>query len=289
MRGQNKRPDARRWTALIGALFLAVGAQAGLLLATSTPATAVPGLVPTAGFFLGPNTTAIKALDRTCPAGTVLMGIGGTANDSGANSTRLTALQPLSNTQFRVQAATAAGFTGSWQLGAQARCAQPPTGYQIISNTTATSSATFQGAIATCTNGRVAIGSGAVVNTSNAGLQEVALQLLRTTGTMDAVRATAREDGNGFSGTWSVTAYAICVNAVPNQAPAAGGLFFGVANASVTCPAGTFVHGFGGGGSTSDVTGNVWLRHISASNQTANAGFTGIPGDGIIAHAICAT
>jgi hypothetical protein len=219
----------------------------------------------------------------------VIMGISGVVDDFGANAVRLIYLEPMSNTLFRVIAASAVGFNQSWQLGIAARCAPAPAGYAIIpSPPTTPSSATFQQAIATCTNGRIAIGAAARVNVDNAGSREVALQLVRTSGPMDIVRATAREDANGFAGNWSVTAYAICVNGVPGQAPAPGGLAFGTSETSVACPNNTFVHGYGGGGSTSDVTGNVWLNGISASNQTASASFTGVPGDGIVAQAICA-
>jgi hypothetical protein len=228
----------------------------------------------------------VNTLIGECPPNTVLLGISGVANDSGANSVRLVNLEPASDTIFRVDAAAASGFNGAWSMTARARCATRPAGYEIVPGNSATSSSTFKEAIARCPGAKRAIGSGAFLNAPG-GLREVALQLVRTSGPLDIVRATAREDANGYSNTWSVTAFAICINPVPGQV-AAQRVTLGTTAGSVTCPNGTFVHGFGGGGSTTDVTGPVWLRSFTASNQVATASFTGLPNDGIVAAAVCA-
>ncbi|MFI6823109.1 hypothetical protein ACIBJE_19450 [Micromonospora sp. NPDC050187] len=69
------------------------------------------------------DSTSVKSAVATCPAGQRVHGVGGEI-DSGAGQVRMTAVDPISDTQVRVTAAEDQdGFTGNWAPRAYAICA----------------------------------------------------------------------------------------------------------------------------------------------------------------------
>jgi hypothetical protein len=66
-------------------------------------------------------------------------------------------------------------------------------------------------------------------------------------GTVDFTSIAAQEDANGFAGAWTVTAFAVCAN-TPALTTASATTPPSSVNksATVSCPAGTLVHGAGG-------------------------------------------
>jgi hypothetical protein len=172
--------------------------------ATVPTASVVSGITPF-------DSTASKTIAAQCPAGKQV--IGGGARVSGAQHVVLTRLEPVHTSTGDSYVAAASedqtGFAGTWALLAYAICADPPTGLQIVSATGAAGSSAFQGVSATCPPGKLAIGAGGRIN---GGMGQVDLNTIAE-GMVLSARTTAggREDVNGFSGTWSVTAYAVCV------------------------------------------------------------------------------
>ena len=69
-------------------------------------------------------------------------------------------------------------------------------------------------------------------------------------GQVDFIPIAAQEDANGFDGAWTVSAYAVCANALPNltlkMVSAATPANSVNKSATVSCPAGTRVHSAGG-------------------------------------------
>ncbi len=65
---------------------------------------------------------------------------------------------------------------------------------------------------------------------------------------MDFTSIAGQEDANGFAGAWTVTAFAVCASVPANFTPASATTPPSSVNksATVSCPAGTLVHGAGG-------------------------------------------
>jgi len=136
-------------------------------------------------------------------------------------------------------AETPPGTTNAWWVTAYAVCADPLPGLNIVSATTTPSSTSMQATAASC-GGGVAIGTGASVNTRTGN---VVLQVARPSVTGASALAQAHEVAAGYTGKWSVTAYAVCV---PTK-PAGYQVVMGESNArlseaskigSVSCPSG---------------------------------------------------
>jgi hypothetical protein len=232
-------------TAWLASLALILGTP---LVVGAQPAAAVPGLVKRTATS-ATNSESPKTARATCPNNTRVIGGGGWVFAISAADERkviLTGLQPVVSAGGDQYVATgsevAPGMAGNWWVEAYALCASTPTGYEITTETTALSSNTTQQTAAVCTGSKKVYGTGARIN--NPGGQ-VTLQLTRWDGPRTIARVTAKEDANGYSGTWNVTAYAICANDLPG--------FFSMANgtptdsqdtklATVDCPDGTFVH-----------------------------------------------
>ena len=84
----------------------------------------------------------------------------------------------------------------------------------------------------------------------NGGAGQVHLTNLApdTNGTVDFTSIAGQEDATGFDGAWTVTAYATCATTPVNFTPVSATSPASSANKSATlsCPAGTRVHGAGG-------------------------------------------
>ena len=163
-------------------------------------------------------TSALTAFDSTpaksavaqCPAGKRVIGGGGRVN--GAQHVVITRQEPVhvaAGDSFAVDAREdEVGFGGSWAVQAFAICSAPVAGLQIVSATSASSSNAFTSLSASCPGGKFALGGGGRINGGNgqvdlSTLAEGASVSSRTT-------AAGTEDLNGFAGTYSVTAFAVC-------------------------------------------------------------------------------
>jgi hypothetical protein len=102
------------------------------------------------------------------------------------------------------------GTTASWKVVATVVCSNPVPGYSIQPATSDFTHTTGQAGRATCPPGRVVISGGASLSN---GFGQVSIALLDVgTGIVEADGIT---DVDGYSGNWSVTAYAICGNPLP--------------------------------------------------------------------------
>jgi hypothetical protein len=265
---------------------VAVAAHAVVQLSTATPAAALTGLtvfntVTDFGF------EPVKRHIVDCPGDTVVVG-GGAWIDQPNAPVVLTMLLPHTD-DFVAEAMATGQIVFEWRMFVQVICARRPPGYQIVSRATGFSSSTFKAVDARCPSGTRVIGSGAGIDQSPFGVTEVGLHMVRPDGALTMGRANAREDANGFSGTWQLTALAICIAPVGQQnSPRVGPGSL----VSVRCPPDTLVHGLGGGGSTFDdgpffLTG-LRLDTTSPPFRSVTARMSGAPAQGLVAQATCA-
>jgi hypothetical protein len=242
---------SHRWMAFAAVLCLLAVTQA----ANPAPALALPGLIRVDGN-VSSDSVSPKTAVATCPAGTWVVGGGGWAYttvvaDDG--EVVLTRLEPVhsrtsagSDSYVVTGAEVAGGYAGNWGVDAFALCASPPSGYEIVSGSTPWSSSSTQEAVAVCSSGRQVIGTGGQINNPNG---EVSLIVARSASPRDISRAMAREDANGNSGNWNITAYAVCTNALSGFTALYGGsTLTGSENVkfeSLDCPLGTNAHNVG--------------------------------------------
>jgi hypothetical protein len=214
-RGSMRDRGRPRWVGVAGAAAAVVALSAawqvpgrGMASAATLPAAEVVSVVTPF------DSTANKSIAAVCPPGKRVIGGGGRV--SGGQHVVLTRLEPVSTSgptgrDSYVVAASEdqAGFTGTWALQAYAICADPLPGLQIVSAISAAGSEPFQGVSASCPAGKLAVGAGGRINS---GGGQVALST-QAEGSSFSTRTTAAgmEDPDGFAGTWSVTAFAVCV------------------------------------------------------------------------------
>lgn len=231
---------------MIVRLFAAVLLAAGTGAVAGAPAQAVPGL-STHTVVTTASSAAVKSIYASCPAGKRVIGGGGIV-DGADGKAWITSEYPVAlagGDRFEVAAVeTDDGYAGNWWLRAFAICADPVPGLQIVSATRPASSLSSQSYSAACPSGKRMIGAGGRVN-NPAG--QVALQTVSTTvPAADQALVAAREDGDGYAGTWSVTAYAVCANPVAGFSIVSGTSAWDptdVKIATATCPAGSQPHG----------------------------------------------
>jgi hypothetical protein len=222
--------------------FVTTVAIAGLILGLAVPAQAVPGLsVQTV--VSAASSAGTQLISASCPAGKRVVGGGGIVDGADGNAA-ITSLRPLTDRFEVVAVETDNGYAGSWWLRAFAICADPVPGLQIVASTSASSSLSSRSHGAACPAGTRVLGAGGRVN--NAGGQ-VALQAVSTNVPMASQATVAgREDVDGYTGTWSLTSYAICANPVAGFSIATGFSAWDSSSAKLataTCPAGQKAHG----------------------------------------------
>jgi hypothetical protein len=211
---------ARSWAQLgrqlrAGGLFTALVAAAATVLVAPAPAfAAVPGLT-----YINANTgfdsNVYKSVTVSCPAGTNVVG-GGYDLVGAEGAVVLDDFIP-SSTSLTVGAGEVVGpgepsdgTRESWQVRATAVCASPLPGYTIVPNTSVFARGTSRAVTANCPTGTFPVGAGASLSN---GFGQVSISDL-TYGD-GSVSAGAVDDEDGYSGSWSVTAYAICASRLP--------------------------------------------------------------------------
>lgn len=212
-----------------------------------------------------------------CPSGKKVVGGGGWAlTDNIAEEERLTLTRLLPfdayyATGYIAEAAeTAPGVAGGWGLQAYALCADASSlrGWNINEASTVRSSRSVQATAVGCDNsGQRVIGTGAAIRF---GSGKVGLQVARMSGPGDIARAQGHENPYGYSGGWSVTAYAICADIPsgyqvvddPSDEPPSNEYKF----AYTTCPSGKQM--LSAGAATSNVApGNATLQVVYPGND----------------------
>jgi hypothetical protein len=243
-------------------------------LAVATPAMAVPGLIVTIDWSDESGSEEPKAAMATCPAGTVVLGGGGDIVN-GTGEVRLLSLIPFDNgaspdTFYAYASEDYDGYAGNWSLVAWAIRGSGVSGWQKVSNTsTSNGPADIFGLSATCPNGKKVIGAGAnILGFVNYNF----LDGIQPASNLSTVWVEAAQE-EAFELPIQVTAHAICINPIPGQqlvsasttSTSSSGKYI-----SVTCPAGTKLHGTGA--SLSGAVGEVYLNRVGLIGAGAVAG-----------------
>ncbi|MEQ4305055.1 hypothetical protein ABNF97_27365 [Plantactinospora sp. B6F1] len=296
-----------RWFAPAGAAMIVVAAQVGVQFAGAGPAAAVTGIEKVTSPLSAIDSQQTHTARAECPAGKWVIGGGGWAFAvAAADSAKVTLVQlfPEHRTDgapdsFVVTGSeTTAAMTGDWWVQAYAICASRSglSGYQVVgTRNSATSSPVELEARAECGSKR-AIGGGArIVNPG----RDVALQVSRASASGDIFRATAHEDANGYSGNWTVDAYAVCLNRPAGyqvvMTASAQSDSESEKIAFARCPNGTRVHG--AGAAISDTApGGVSLQVVYPANALDDVQAFAVENtpvsqdwDFIVSQAICAS
>jgi hypothetical protein len=192
---------------------------AGLAVATGligvAPASAaVPGLQYVATHS-GFDSVVYKSVTVSCPAGLRVVGAGFELTGA-VGSVVLDDFIP-STTSVTVGAGEIVGAgepsdgtTASWSVGATAVCASPPPGLQIVSQPSSFGPGGARQATATCPAGKQLIGAGSSLSNGFGQISVKALDISTTAATASAI-----DDEDGYSGPWSVSAYAVCADPLP--------------------------------------------------------------------------
>jgi hypothetical protein len=185
-----------------------------------------------------------KNENATCeiPGQQVTGGGGGTLN--GAGEVVMSRLRPDPPNNFLSTAyEDDGGFAGDWQLRADAVCATPLPGQEIVSNTTPNGSSNRSVSVS-CPGGKRVVGAaGEEFN----GLGQVILDDVRPNSALTSVTVTGIEDQTGYSGFWTLTARAICATPPPGleRVSAVSALDSSPKNVTVSCPTGKNLLGMG--------------------------------------------
>lgn len=278
----------RQFGSVLAALVVVVSTQGVAQLATTEPASALPGRVRVFSDTTAFDNAPTKSAFAVCPSGTRVVGGGGWAFDNDAGKVHLTRLEPFHSSAidtYAVEAAAEPGFTGNWWLQAYAICVNPPAGYQIVAATSTSGSGTFVTKFVDCPGSRKLLGTGAKITS---GGREVGLQRTAADTGLTRALSTAREDANGYSGNWTLTSYGVCANPVAG-ASSAGTLTSGSV-AIGNCPTGTTAHSIGGGGPFFDA-GPVFLTVLypMSNARQVQVAMSGTPSHGVTeAASVCA-
>lgn len=297
-----------RWFALAGAAAMVLAAQVGIQLAGAAPAAAVSGIEKVTSPLSPIDSQPTHTARAECPVGKWVTGGGGWAfSVAAADSAKVTLVQlrPDHRTDgtrdsFVVTGSeTTASMTGDWWVQAYAICASPSglSGYGLVAtHNSPTSSPVKVEARAACATGKRALGGGARIVSPG---RDVALQVARASATGDIFRATAHEDANGYSGNWTLDAYAVCVNQPAGYQVVTTASTQSDSEAEkiafARCPAGKRVHG-AGAAITDTAPGGVSLQVVYPSNALDEVEAFAVENtpvsqdwDFIVAQAICAS
>jgi hypothetical protein len=144
-----------------------------------------------------------KSVTAPCPFGKVTIG-SGAAIEGGLGQVAINDIRPTNTSVIATAYEDANGTNSQWSVQAQAICADPPSGHQIVSETSPVNSVE-KAVTAMCPFGTVMIGSGAAIP---GGSGDVEIDdLLPDAGSVTAI---AYEINNGTPNNWRVKAYAIC-------------------------------------------------------------------------------
>ncbi|WP_125803834.1 hypothetical protein [Actinoplanes sp. ATCC 53533] len=206
-------------------------------------------------------------------------------------------LQPIDGASVDSYRVTAGfdevGTSGSWNLLVYAYCSSTAPGWQLVPVTSTTTSNSFNQVIATCPSGKAVVGTGGRIN-GGAGQVELVTQGIGSVGP-NRMSAGGLEDITGFSGSWSVTGYAVCVTytssldirLVSNQTASDNTI---TKNVTATCPSGMRLTGSAIWASVPGNAINLRPNNSSPTNVAATARNDSGSGSGwdLITYALCA-
>jgi hypothetical protein len=200
----------------VGAAALAMGlAILGVQALSAAPAAAVtlpPGSVKRVNTLSPFDVRTAKSFSANCSAGQRVLG-GGAFTVGGVHAV-ITEMQPIHpNTgvdSFEVSAAADQfGIAGPWGFQVFAFCATVPSAMEleIVSHSDPPTSNTFDDASLRCPNGKILVGGGGKID--NGGGQ---VDLGTGPAGVTTIGAFAKEDADGYAGTYTDTVYGVCAS-----------------------------------------------------------------------------
>jgi hypothetical protein len=162
--------------------------------------------------FSSDDSSSPKAVTATCPAGKRVIGVAGGVLAGPNQRPMLNSINP--NAALTSVTAVAFedenGYANDWQVYAEAICASPPPGLELISVAGDPDSDPAAGVTATCPGGKNLFGMGAEID---GGLGQVVLDDFRPNALLTTVTVTGLADETGYATDWFLRAHAICANA----------------------------------------------------------------------------
>jgi hypothetical protein len=166
------------------------------------------------------------------------------------------------------------GFTGNWQLSANAVCVTPLPGQEIVANATPQVASASKNVSVSCPSGKRVVGAaGEIFN----GLGQVLLDDVRPSADLTAVTVNAGVDETGTTRTWSLTARAICADPLPGLERVSGSSALDSTTpkaAAAVCPAGKTL--LSAAYDLNTFNGQVLLGSLSPTNLLTQAIASGI-------------
>jgi hypothetical protein len=287
------RKTIRRLLGVAAALAMTVTGAVVAVGATPAAASTIPvgsviAVTQPSGFATG----STKTTSAICPADRPRV-LGGGFTIAGTHIV-VSQAQPLAGNPRDSYQVTAGfdqvGTAASWQLLVYAYCSSVAPGWQIVPASTGSTSEPFKEIAASCPSGKEVVGTGGRI-TGGAGQVELVTQ----PGFPRQGVAGGLEDLDGFAGSWSATAYAVCVKVagvldihlVQNQTAVDT---VNPKSASVSCPSGTRLTG---SAVWTDLPGNAFNLRPNSSTPTSvtasarNENNTGDAYD-VIVYGLCA-
>ena len=263
----------RRWLSALGAGVLLLAGQA----VTPSPAAAAtipPGSVVVVSASSGFSVSASKTVTATCPSTNPrVLGGGFTASGQHIEVVERRPMSGLTDSYRAVAVQDEIGTTASWQLIVYAYCSSVAPGWELLTAVGPTTSDSFNAIYPTCPSGKNATGGGGQVN-GGAGQVKLLTQGVGGVQNPRGYGVAGLEDITGFSGSWNVTAYVICVTT------GAFGDFAMVTNTTVTdtavnknisavCPAGKRVTGSAAFTDTAGTIISITPNNVTPTSVTA--------------------
>lgn len=193
----------------VGVVAALVTSAVGAVLTATPAAAAVSGWETVRGQPSATNSEILKNSTASCPGNKVVVGAGYEMNGA-TGDIILDDLIPTASTVTVQAGEDGDGTSLTWNVVAWAVCAFRPAGYEIRPGFSATAPGGLRMAQATCTGNRRVIGTGANLS---AGFGQISISNLLLDETN--VFAWGTDDQDGFGGSWSITAYAICADPLP--------------------------------------------------------------------------
>lgn len=184
--------------------------------AAATPAAAQPSILAVPGLqrvtaVSASNANDFKSVTATCPAGKVLIGTGyvinGATGEVVVDDLRPNGGPATAPTSVFVGAYEEDPLATNWSVTAYAVCANPLDGLVRVTATGTSGSVDFQSVSAVCPAGKQVTGGGFELTGASG-----AVVVDDFVPSASSVFAGAHEADPDFTGTWSITSYAICAN-----------------------------------------------------------------------------
>jgi hypothetical protein len=154
------------------------------------------------------RTSSNKSATAECDPGQRVLAAGAWLVNANGN-VRVTDLIPRDDYVYAFAREDEDGTTASWDLYVSATCADPLSDMEIVERTSTVTSDPYNGVVSDCTGDNELLGTGYRIND---GLGQVGIDDFAVLGST-RLTATAYEDDTGFSGSWSVTTFAVCADA----------------------------------------------------------------------------